>query len=57
MLVSKRYCILTGCRRLSKLCFSVGYGIYFRQGTSELWKEEFQYDGLDILRDIRQITA
>ena len=36
MLVSKIYCILTGCRKLSKLCFLVGYSIYFGQGTSEL---------------------
>ena len=50
-------CITSDCRKSSKFLFSVGHGIYFGQGRTELEKKAFQYDALDILRDIKQITA
>ena len=50
-------CITSDCRKSSKFFFSVGHGIYFGQGRTELEKKAFQYDALDILRDIKQITA
>ena len=57
MLHSKMYGITSDCRKSSKFFFSVGYGIYFGQGRTELQKEAFQCDALDILRDIKPITA
>ena len=51
------YCITSDCRKSSKLFFSVRCGIYFGQGRIELWKEAFQCNALDILRDMKQITA
>ena len=57
MLHSKMYGITSDCRKSSKFFFSVSYGIYFGQGRTELQKEAFQCDALDILRDIKPITA
>ena len=51
------YGITIDRRKSLKLFFLVGYDIYFCQGGTELQKEAFQCDTLDILRDIKQITA
>ena len=50
------YGITIDCRKLSEF-FSVGYGIYFGQRRTELYKKEFQCDALDIFGDIEQITV
>ena len=51
------YGITVGCRKSSKFFFKVGYGIHFGRGRTEFQKEAFWCDTLDILRDIKQITA
>ena len=40
-----------------QILFSVSSGICFSQGRTELQKETFKSDALDILREIKQITV
>ena len=44
-------------QKIIKIVFSVDYGMQSAQERTELQKEAFQCDALDILRDIQQFTV